>query len=82
MEAADDLPATGPQFGMATHGITIPNFDGIQKITDLAAYPFKYHPNAADVSQKLIHHGREWANLCGAHHKQYNGLAYRNSQCV
>ncbi|KAF7349991.1 p-loop containing nucleoside triphosphate hydrolase protein [Mycena venus] len=79
---AADPSATGQQFGRVSHSITIENFDGIQKITDLVAYPFKYHPSAADISQKLIHRGREWANLRGVHHKQYNGLAYRNSEDV
>ncbi|KAJ6526985.1 hypothetical protein DFH09DRAFT_935810, partial [Mycena vulgaris] len=79
MDAADD-PLAGRQFGMATHQITIQDFDGIQKITDLEAYPFKYHLNAANIRHKLIHRGREWANLCGVHHKQYNGLAYRDSE--
>ncbi|KAJ7463469.1 P-loop containing nucleoside triphosphate hydrolase protein [Mycena galericulata] len=81
-EADSDPPSVGQQFGLATHGITIVIFDGIQKITKLAAYPFKYHPNAADISQKLIHRGQEWVNLRGVHHKQYSGLAYRYYQRV
>ncbi|KAJ7931911.1 P-loop containing nucleoside triphosphate hydrolase protein [Mycena leptocephala] len=76
---AVDPSATGRQFGRASHSITIEKFDGIHKIIELAAYPFKYHPTAADIRHKLVHRGQKWANLRGVHHKQYNGLAYRNS---
>ncbi|KAJ6563426.1 hypothetical protein DFH09DRAFT_1477322 [Mycena vulgaris] len=37
-EAADDPSAAAQQFGPATHGITIENFAGTWKITELAAY--------------------------------------------
>ncbi|KAJ7887981.1 P-loop containing nucleoside triphosphate hydrolase protein [Mycena leptocephala] len=78
VDAADS--AVGQRFGLATHEITIETFEGNQKITELTAYPIKYHPAVADVTRKLIHRGRQWSNLHGIHHKQYNGMASRSSE--
>ncbi|KAJ6576122.1 hypothetical protein DFH09DRAFT_1453903 [Mycena vulgaris] len=64
----------------ATHGITIENFDGNRKIIDLTAYSLKHHPAAERIRQKIIARGRKWSSLHGAHHKQYNGLASRESE--
>ncbi|KAF7344208.1 p-loop containing nucleoside triphosphate hydrolase protein [Mycena venus] len=80
VEAADDSSVAGQQFGLASHTITIGIFDGVQKITELAAFPIKYHANPIDIRQKLIHRGRKWAKLSGVHHKHYNGLAHWNPQ--
>ncbi|KAJ6576008.1 P-loop containing nucleoside triphosphate hydrolase protein [Mycena vulgaris] len=80
VEAGDDPAAAAQQFGLATHSITIENFDGTRKITDLTTYPIKHHPAADRIRQKIIHRGRKWCSLHGAHHKQYNGLAWRESQ--
>ncbi|KAJ6576113.1 P-loop containing nucleoside triphosphate hydrolase protein [Mycena vulgaris] len=78
VEADDDSSAAGAQqFGLATHSITIENFDGTRKITDLTTYPIKHHPAADRIKQKIIARGRKWSSLHGAHHKQYNGLASR-----
>ncbi|KAJ7879172.1 P-loop containing nucleoside triphosphate hydrolase protein [Mycena leptocephala] len=82
LEAADAPPGKGQQFGLATHRIRIGNFDGVKKITELPAYPIKYHAQEVEIKRKLTHRGQEWAKLCGVHHKQYNGLAYRNAQRV
>ncbi|KAJ6576099.1 P-loop containing nucleoside triphosphate hydrolase protein [Mycena vulgaris] len=80
VEADDDATAAAQRFGLATHSITIENFDGTRKITDLTAYPLKHHPAAERIRQKIIARGRKWSSLHGAHHKQYNGLASRRSE--
>ncbi|KAJ6576091.1 P-loop containing nucleoside triphosphate hydrolase protein [Mycena vulgaris] len=80
VEADDDATAAAQRFGLATHSITIENFDGTRKITALTAYPLKHHPAAERIRQKIIARGRKWSNLHGAHHKQYNGLASRRSE--
>ncbi|KAJ6576105.1 P-loop containing nucleoside triphosphate hydrolase protein [Mycena vulgaris] len=78
VEADDDSSAAAAQqFGLATHSITIENFDGTRKITDLTTYPIKHHPAADRIKQKIIARGRKWSSLHGAHHKQYNGLVSR-----
>ncbi|KAJ6576110.1 P-loop containing nucleoside triphosphate hydrolase protein [Mycena vulgaris] len=80
VEADDDATAAAQRFGLATHSITIENFDGTRKITDLTAYPLKHHPAAERIRQKIIARGRKWSSWHGAHHKQYNGLASRRSE--
>ncbi|KAJ7200434.1 P-loop containing nucleoside triphosphate hydrolase protein [Mycena pura] len=78
VEAMDNASVKEQQFGLAYHNITIKEFDGVRKIAELAAYPFKYHADA-DIRQKLTHRGRKWMELVGVHHKQYSGLAYRHT---
>jgi hypothetical protein len=78
VEGADDPSAAGEQFGLASYAMEIEDFDGVQKIAELTAFPIKYHANAIDIGQKLMHRGRKWVKLFGIHHKQYSGLAYWN----
>ncbi|KAJ7140767.1 P-loop containing nucleoside triphosphate hydrolase protein [Mycena epipterygia] len=79
VEASDQPLTTGEQFGLATYRIKIDHFDGVRRITELDAYPIKYHAHEVDILQKLTHRGQEWAKLRGVHHRQYNGSAYKHS---
>jgi hypothetical protein len=80
VEAADDPSVAGQQLGLADHELRIDLFDGVRKITELAAFPIKYHANAIDIRQKLVHRGRKWVKLFGVHHKHYDGLAHWDNQ--
>ncbi|KIP01325.1 hypothetical protein PHLGIDRAFT_131296, partial [Phlebiopsis gigantea 11061_1 CR5-6] len=62
-------------FGRVCHKIIIPQFQGTVKISELDAYPIKYHPNAAALKEALVVRGRRWAHYRGIHHVQYDGRA-------
>lgn len=69
-------PAGSPAFGYATIQATIPAFAGSKKITNLAAYPLKFHPEAEEIRTKLVERGKKWASLKDCHHMRYDGVAY------
>lgn len=77
IDANDDLAFLGQRYGLATMELEIPHFDGVVKITELAAYPMKWHPDLKDVQEKLIKRGCKWLELTGVHHMHYNGVAYQ-----
>ncbi|KAJ6616286.1 hypothetical protein B0H10DRAFT_1949311 [Mycena sp. CBHHK59/15] len=62
LDTADDPASSGQGLRFALHQIKIPQFEG-------------FHP-AAEVEQKLIRRGREWAKLRGVQHRQYDGIGY------
>ncbi|KAJ6630297.1 hypothetical protein B0H10DRAFT_1983969 [Mycena sp. CBHHK59/15] len=80
VEAVDDPSLSGQRFGLATKQIEIEDFDGVKQIVELEAYPIMFHASAAQVQMKLVQRGRVWTKLCGRHHKQYDGLAWRGER--
>lgn len=68
-----------PSVGLSTIGATIKYFNGSKKITALPTFPLHFHPQAADLEERLIARGRKWAQLNGCHHMRYDGLAYENN---
>ncbi|KAJ6506201.1 P-loop containing nucleoside triphosphate hydrolase protein [Mycena vitilis] len=79
VEAFEHPSTTGQQFGLATYQIEIECFEGVKKITDLQAYPVLYHADGDDIRQNLTRRARKWVKLCGVHHNQYNGLAWKKT---
>jgi hypothetical protein len=73
--AAQHLDWDGTNFGFNVNRQWIPKFQGTKKITDLEAFPLKYHPDVEGVKQGCIARGRKWEALCGYHFKHYKGVA-------
>lgn len=69
---ADNSPA----FGYSIISTTIHNFAGSRKITSLAAFPLKFHPEAEELTARLVERGKKWASLKDCHHMRYDGVAY------
>lgn len=54
--------------------VLIPSFKGTVKITSLEIYPIQYHPQQAEVREKLLNRGMKWAKIAGGiHHMYYEG---------
>ena len=65
------------RFGWVGHGVSIADFNGVEKISALSAFPIQYHPDTASIRAMLVARGRKWASLTGMHHVQYRGGAGR-----
>ncbi|KAF3936827.1 hypothetical protein ABW19_dt0204426 [Dactylella cylindrospora] len=63
----------GDNFGFAEKYVLNPDFDGTRKITDLPAFPLKYHPREKEVRMDLISRGRRFEEMAGIHCMEYNG---------
>lgn len=48
---------------------------GTVKIDSLDAYPIKFHPNEKELRESVLKRGKNWINLIGVHHKQFDGVA-------
>ena len=80
VDGNDDSPGQIWEFAAIT--LKISHFEGVQKITDLNAYPMEKHLNAGEVKTEIVRRGRRWLRLSGVYHMHYNGMAYRNSAKV
>jgi len=65
--------------GLTKHVITIEGFDGAKRISDLAAYPFRYLEDPEEQRASLIKRGKKaWELLKHSWiHMNYNAIAYR-----
>ena len=70
----------GKMFGWGNPRFSIPEFDGMSKITDLCVYPLKCHPKVDKVTEQLIENGKAYERLMGFHHVQYQGIALNGHQ--
>lgn len=61
----------GKDFGRYTESIRVPEFIGIKKITELAAFPLEFHESKSTVVEALVKRGRVFENLAGHHYKAY-----------
>lgn len=68
-----------PAIGLSTISTTIRYFNGAKKITALPTFPLHFHPQAAELEERLIERGRKWAQLNECHHMRYDGVAYENN---
>ncbi|KAF8530383.1 P-loop containing nucleoside triphosphate hydrolase protein [Hysterangium stoloniferum] len=72
VDDSDQLNITG--FTRIQSRIVIPIFKGTMKITSLDAYPIKFHPQEAELRERLLERGRKWAGIAvGIHHMSYHG---------
>ncbi|KAI0372575.1 hypothetical protein BV20DRAFT_80248 [Pilatotrama ljubarskyi] len=62
-------------FARVQRRILIPRFNGAVRISALAAFPPKYHPDAGRLEASLIARGRRWLALQGIHYVLYHGVA-------
>ncbi|KAF3929140.1 hypothetical protein AA313_de0200101 [Arthrobotrys entomopaga] len=63
----------GDEFGYASKYVLNPEFDGTRKITELDAFPLRYHPREKEVKMDLISRGRKFESLAGIHCMDYSG---------
>ncbi|PIL28926.1 hypothetical protein GSI_08973 [Ganoderma sinense ZZ0214-1] len=73
-----DNTAQPARFGMLGAHAHIYEFDGVEKINTLSAYPMEFHPDPAALKVMLIERARKWVSLCGMHHMHYWGNAGRH----
>ncbi|KAL4735138.1 P-loop containing nucleoside triphosphate hydrolase protein [Aspergillus similis] len=64
----------GENLGYRTQDLSVPFFEGTQRITDLSVFPLKYHDNEAIIRESLIARGRLWEGYKGFHYLQYDGI--------
>lgn len=74
----DDLAArSGTRFGFVRTQAAINDFDGVEKINSLSAFPIQYHPDPEGLTASLLARARKWASLSGIHHMHCRGTAGR-----
>ena len=64
------------KLGLAAITLEISQFKGVEKITNLKAYPMDWHPNEDEVRAKILQRSRRWLTLARVHHMEYHGIAY------
>ncbi|KAF7925776.1 uncharacterized protein EAE98_007001 [Botrytis deweyae] len=64
---------SGHEFGTVSEKFRVPEYPGINFISELDVFPLKYHPNKEVVERNLIARGRIFAALKGQNHRVYNG---------
>lgn len=69
------LSHNGEVFGWGKLKIKIPEFDGTMKITNLAAFPFRFHPDQDDQRDLLLKRGQKFLGLLEPALRQYQGQA-------
>ncbi|CAK5277207.1 unnamed protein product [Mycena citricolor] len=78
LEAVDlvDRPATQTVgVGRVTAVALIPFFKGAMRIDQLDAFPVQFHPNEAQLRQRIVQRGKRWLEMAGIQHMQYDGIA-------
>ena len=65
----------GNNFGYGTTYESIHKFEGTCPISELDAFPLKYHPDVTNITERLITRGKDFESLAGYHFKAYNGIA-------
>ncbi|TVY25298.1 26S proteasome regulatory subunit 4-like protein [Lachnellula hyalina] len=68
------IDGDGDCFGYVTTSISMNEFDGVKKITDLNAVPSHLHPGARDVVKRLHSRGKKFEKLNGYHMLSYSGF--------
>jgi Domain of unknown function (DUF7025) len=79
----DDTASNIKAFARTQSRMVVIPFSGTVKITSLDAYPLQYHPQEAEIRQKLLARGRKWTQFAhGVHHMYYDGTgAFRLQDC-
>ncbi len=64
----------GHRFGYAQEAIRIPGFAGTRTITELAAFPARFHANLHEAETNAVARGRSFERLAGIHYAAYQGI--------
>lgn len=59
---------------MANRKLTLHAFEGLEKISELPAYPLNYHPRHKVVRRTLIARGRRFETFVGRHYAEYKDI--------
>lgn len=70
----------GSRFGTNKSTLQIKTYTGTRKIGSLAAFPFDFHPQKDDMTQRLLERGAKFEALAGCHYKQYSGIGWKSNQ--
>ncbi|EDN02618.1 predicted protein [Histoplasma mississippiense (nom. inval.)] len=70
------LDYDGKVFGEVTTVLQIPKFRSARKISDLGAFPLKFHNRKAKIEAELSERGRKFKGLMGVAYCEYEGLAH------
>ena len=70
------LDYDGQVFGEAPVHFAITKFRGTKPISTLTAFPLQHHPDHKGIRALLIHCGRKFVSLLGAHHRHCLGKAF------
>lgn len=73
--SVDFVDFDGEDFGTRNTAKMVFAFSGAEKITDLTAYPARFHPSADLIRNQLIERGRRWESHAGMHFLCYQGIA-------
>ena len=65
----------GEAFGLGQTRTLIYGFQGTKAITNLTAFPLKYHDDVAAIEKELVDRGKFFEQLAGYHYKHYRGVA-------
>jgi hypothetical protein len=64
----------GEKFGYRDTELHIMQFKGTQRITELKAYPFKFHAAPETVEAEALARGNKFRDLGGMHYMAYSGI--------
>ncbi len=64
----------GDDMGTRSTNRMVAAFSGAEKISDLSAFPMKWHPAKLEVEQQLLARGRRWEKLAGMYFREYKGI--------
>ncbi|KAI1384131.1 P-loop containing nucleoside triphosphate hydrolase protein [Hypoxylon trugodes] len=67
------IDTDGEKFGFQTIKVTIDDFKGIKKITDLHVYPERFMENRSHIRDQISARGRKFYSLGGIHYMLYQG---------
>ncbi|OJD20102.1 hypothetical protein ACJ73_08565 [Blastomyces percursus] len=70
------LDYDGKIFGEVTTVLQIPKFRSARKISDLGAFPLKFHNRNAKIEAELSERGRKFKGLMDVAYCEYEGLAH------
>lgn len=59
----------GKSFGWSTEAVKLPEFEGIQPISELRILPMAFHPKKEHLKHALIERGKRFAALSGYHYR-------------
>ncbi|KAI0593411.1 hypothetical protein F4775DRAFT_578016 [Biscogniauxia sp. FL1348] len=62
------------KYGPSTDFFIFKPFDGEIEITDLEAYPIRFHPQKDSIVQRLLDRGRKFIDISTVSHMSYDGL--------
>ncbi|KAG7090338.1 hypothetical protein E1B28_009458 [Marasmius oreades] len=61
--------------------IILPSFKGTIPMSELDAYPLKYHAYPERLKEGILRRGRKWVDIIGVHHMEFDGIAaFRTEQ--